>query len=72
MKYFESKNALFCRNFYQIDPLFLKNPACKIVIFISQNLFHKKLNNLLEKRLPKAVSNCRYKITNNSFIASGI
>ncbi len=46
MKYFESKNALFCRNFYQIALLFLKNPACKIAIFISQNLFHKNLNNL--------------------------
>ncbi len=45
-KYFESKNALFCRNFYQIALLFLKNPACKIAIFISQNLFHKNLNNL--------------------------
>ncbi len=47
MKYFESKNALFCRNFYQIALLFLKNPACKMAISISQNLFHKNLNNPL-------------------------
>ncbi len=46
MKYFESKNAPFCRNFYQIALLFLKNPVCKLAIFISQNLFHKNLNNL--------------------------
>ncbi len=52
MKYFESKNALFCRNFYQIVLLFLKNPACKFAIFISQNRFHKNLDDFLdEKRL---------------------
>ncbi len=44
MKYFGYKNALFCRNFYQIVLLFLKNPACKIAVFISQNLFYKILN----------------------------
>ncbi len=32
MKYFESKNVLFCRNYYQIAPLFLKNPVCKIAV----------------------------------------
>ncbi len=47
MKYFGSKNALFCRNFYQIVLLFLKNPVCKLAVFISQNLFHKNLNRYL-------------------------
>ncbi len=51
MTYFESKNALFCRNFYQIALLFLKNPACKMAIFISQNLFHKNLDNFLNCRI---------------------
>ncbi len=47
MKYFVSKNALFCRNFYQIVLLFLKNPVCKLAVFIPQNLFHKNLNGYL-------------------------
>ncbi len=48
MESFESKNALFCRNFYQIALLFLKNPICKIAVFIPQNLFHKNLNSYQE------------------------
>ncbi len=45
MKYFGSKNALSCRNFYPIALLFLKNPVFKPAVFIPQNLFYKNINN---------------------------